>query len=168
MQLKEIDKTQYRKHLKLVFTCMALALIVISLGGSNLFIYLFSNPENSYFYHNLAGVVAAAAIVAFVLNKYRQHPYMHEVAYVWDLKQQLNLIHRKLRKIEAAVENNDNEAMIIMNFMHRGSRQLYELDDNTITMGDLLRKTQILDERMEAAGVSLSTELFDSEMLERF
>lgn len=168
MQLKEIDKTQYRKHLKRVFTGIALALIIISLGFSNLLIYLISDPENSYFYHNLAGVIAAAVIVAFILNKYRQHPYMHEVVYVWDLKQQLNRIHRKQRKLEAAVENNDKEAMIIINFMHRGSRQLYELDDNTITMDDLLRKTQILDERMEKAGVSLSTELFEEGMLEGF
>ena len=168
MQLKEIDKTQYRKHLKVVFAGIALALVIISLGLSNLLIYLFSNPENAYFFHNLMGVAAAAVVVGLVLNKYRQHPYMLEVVYVWDLKQQLNRIHRKLRKIEAAVENNDKDAMIIMNFMHRGSRQLYELDDNTITMGDLLRKTQILDERMEVAGVSLSTELFDAGMLGQF
>ena len=168
MQLKEIDKTRYRKHLKVVFVSMALALIIITIGTSTLFIQLFSTPEAQHFWHNLAGVAAAAAIVAFVLNKLRHLPYMYEVVYVWDLKQQLNRIHRKLRKIEAAVENKDNDAMIILNFMHRGSKQLYELDDNTITMDDLLRKIQILDERMEAAGLSLSTELFDPEMLKRF
>jgi len=168
MQLKEIDKTRYRKHLKVVFTGIASTLVIITLGVSNLLIYLLSNPEKAYFYHNLASVAVAAVIVAIVLNKFRQHPYMLEVVYVWDLKQQLNRIHRKLRKIEAAVENNDNDAMTIMNFMHRGSKQLYELDDNTITISDLLRKIHVLDERMEAAGLSLSTELFDPEMLKRF
>ena len=168
MQLKEIDKTQYRKHLKMVFAGIASTMVVIALGVSNLLIYLLSNPENAYFYHNLAGVAVAGVVVVIMLNKLRQHPYMLEVVYVWDLKQQLNRIQRKLRKIEAAIENNDKDAMIIMNFMYRGSKQLYELDDNIITMEDLLRKTQILDERMQAAGVSLSTELFDVEMLGRF
>ena len=74
---------------------------------------------------------------------------MVEVVYVWDLKQQLNKIRRKQRKIEAAIENNDKDAMIIMNFMLHGSKQLYELDDNTITMDDLLIKIQVHNERME-------------------
>ncbi|MFC1588837.1 DUF3087 family protein [Pseudomonadota bacterium] len=168
MQLREIDKVRYRKNLRVIFASIAIALLIIAPGISTLFIALFSNPEASYFWHNLAGVAVAAAIVAFVLNKFRQHSYMVEVVYVWDLKQQLNRIYRKQARIKAAVENNDNDAMIIMNFFHRGSKQLYELDDNTITMGDLQRKIQILDERMEAAGLSSSTDSYNPEMLDRF
>jgi len=85
-----------------------------------------------------------------------------------DLKQQLNRIYRKQRKIEAAIENNDKDAMIIMNFMHQGSKQLYELDDNIITMEDLLRKIQIHDKRMEAAGLSSLTDSYKSAMLDQF
>ena len=147
---------------------MAMALMIITVGASTMFISLFSRPEVSHFLHNLAGVATAAAIIIFVLNKYRQHPYMVEVVYVWDLKQQLNRIHRKLRKIEAAVENNENDAMIIMNFMYRGSKQLYELDDNTITMGALISKIRALDQRMQAAGLSLSTDSYNPVMLDRF
>jgi hypothetical protein len=168
MQLREIDKARYRKHLRIVFGGMAAALLIITLATSTLFIYLFSRPEVSHFLHNLAGVVAAAGIVIFVLNRFRQHPYMVEVVYVWDLKQQLNRIQRKLRKIEAAVENNDNDAMKIMNFMYRGSKQLYELDDNTITLGSLTSKISVLDQRMETAGLSLSTDSYDTVMLSRF
>ena len=168
MQLREIDKARYRKHLRMVFAGIVAALLVITLGASTLFIYFFSSPEATHFWHNLAGVIAAAAIVIFVLNKLRQHPFMFEVVYVWDLKQQLNRIYRKQHKIEALVEENDHDAMIIMNFMYRGSKQLYELDDNTITMGVLLSKIRILDKRMEASGLSLSTDLYDPVMLDRF
>ena len=147
---------------------MAVALMIIAVGASTLFIYFFSSPEVSHFSHNLAGVAAAAVIVFIVLNKFRQHPYMFEVVYVWDLKQQLNRIHRKLRKIEAAVENNYNDAMIIMNFMYRGSKQLYELDDNTITMEGLVSKIRVLEQRMEDAGLSLSTDTFNPTMLDQF
>ena len=168
MQLREIDKARYRKHLKVVFAGIAAALMITTVGASTLFIYLFSTPEVSHFSHNMAGVAAAAAIVFIVLNKFRPHPYMFEVVYVWDLKQQLNLIHRKLRKIEAAVGNNDDDAMIIMNFMYRGSKQLYELDDNTITMESLVSKIRVLDQRMEDAGLSLSTDAYNPTMLGRF
>lgn len=168
MTLKEIDKMLYRNHLRVVFAGMALALMVISVASSTLFIYLFSSPEVSHFLHNLAGVAIAAIIVFVVLNKFRQHSYMFEVVYVWDLKQQLNRINRKLRKIEVAVESNDNDAMVIMNFMYRGSKQLYELDDNTITMGSLISKINVLDQHMQDSGLSLSTSAYDPAMLNQF
>ena len=168
MQLREIDKTRYRKHLRLVFAGIAVALLVIALGFSTLVIHFFSSPDVPHFWHNLAGVVFAAVIVAYVLNKLRKHPFMSEVVYVWDLKQQLNRIYRKQRKIEEVLERSDHDAMIIMNYMYRGSKQLYELDDNTITMDDLLIKIQILEKRMQAAGLSLSTDSYNPAMLDGF
>ena len=168
MQLREINKIRYRKHLRMVYAGIVFALLIVAPAISASIISLFSNPEASYLFHNMAGVVIAVTILVFVLNKFRQHPYMFEVVYVWDLKQQLNRIHRKQRKIEAAIENNDKDAMIIMNFMHHGSKQLYELDDNTITMEDFLRKIQIHDKRMEAAGLSSPTDSYNPAMLDRF
>ncbi len=168
MQLKEIDKTRYRKHLNIVFTGIAVALVIITLAISTLYIHLLSNPDESHFFHNLAGLATAAGIVVYVLNKLRTHPFMYEVVYVWDLKQQLNRIHRKQRKIEAAVENNDHDAMVIMNFQYRGSKQLYELDDNTITMQELASKIRLLNKHMKTAGLSLSTDLYKPTILDRF
>ncbi|MFW2440804.1 MAG: DUF3087 domain-containing protein [Arenicellales bacterium] len=168
MQLIEIDKTRYRKHLRVVFAGIVAVLIIIALSTSALLIYLFSDPEASHFMYNLAGVVIAAAFVGFLLTKLRQHPFMFEVVYVWDLKQQLNRIHRKQRKIEAAVDEGDHDAMIIMNYLYRGSKQLYLLDDNTITMEDLTVKIQALDSRLQAAGLSLSTDSYGPSMLGRF
>ncbi len=168
MILKEIEKRLYRNHLRVLFVGMALAMMGISISTSALLIYLFSSPEVTHFLHNLAGVAVAAIIVFVVLNKIRQHPYMLEVVYVWDLKQQLNRINRKLRKIEAAVESNDHDAMVIMNFMYRGSKQLYELDDNTITMESLIEQINVLDQRMQDLGLSLSTSTYDPVMLDQF
>ena len=168
MQLREINKIRYSKHYKIIYAGIAFVLLIIAPATSALFISLFSNPEGSYFFHNLAGLVTGVSIVAIALTKFRHHPYMVEVVYVWDLKQQLNRIHRKQRKIEAAIENNDKDAMIIMNFMLRGSKQLYELDDNTITMEDLLKKIQVHDERMQAAGLNSSTDAYNPAMLKRF
>lgn len=168
MKLREIDKTRYRKHLRIVFAGIAVALLIIALSFSTVIIQLFSTPDVSHFWHNVAGVAVAAVIVAYALNKIRHHPYMAEVVYVWDLKQQLNHVYRKQRKIEAVLENSDHDAMIIMNFMYRGSRQLYLLDDNTITLEDLQIKIQVLDKRMIDAGISTSTDAYSPAMLERF
>lgn len=168
MQLIEIDKTRYRKHLRIVFAAIAVALAVIALGSSTLIINFLSTPDADNFWYNLAGVVLAAIVVAFTLNKLRNHPFMSEVVYVWDLKQQLNRIHRKLNKIEPKIEENSHDAMIIMNYMYRGSKQLYELDDNTITMGTLNSKISVLDSKMKDAGISTSTDTYDPSMLKRF
>jgi hypothetical protein len=168
MQLKEIDKTRYRKHLNVVFAGIVIALVIIGPGSSTLYIYFLSTPEESHFIHNLAGVVTAAGIVVYVLNKLRTHPFMLEVVYVWDLKQQLNRIHRKQRQIEAAVEKDDHDAMIILKFQYRGSKQLYELDDNTITMDSLLSKIRVLDKRIEAAGLNTPINAYQPSMLDKF
>ncbi|MDH5394138.1 MAG: DUF3087 domain-containing protein [Gammaproteobacteria bacterium] len=168
MKLKDIDKVRYRKRLNIVFFSMAAALIVIAQATSALFIYVFSEPEASHFYHIMAAVAAAAAIVVYVVNKYRHHSYMTEVVYVWDLKQQLNKIQRKQRKLLPAIEAGDNDAMVAMNFMYRGSKQLYELDDNTITIEDLVVLISALDLRMKEAGLSLSTDAYTPDMLDRF
>ena len=103
-----------------------------------------------------------------VLQRFRQHSFMHEVVYVWDLKQNLNRIYRKQRKVEAKVEEGDQEAMIIMNFQYRGSKQLYELDDNTITMEGLLDKIRVHEQRAEALGMRFSTVAFDPDMLSKY
>ncbi len=168
MQLIEIDKTKYRKHLRIVFAAIAAALAIIALGSSTLIIQLFSTPDVDHFWHNLAGVVLAAIAVAFTLNKLRHQPFMFEVVYVWDLKQQLNRIHRKQKKIEARIEENDHDAMIIMNYMYKGSKQLYELDDNTITMGTLNSKIRTLEKRMEDSGLDTSTDSYEPGMLDHY
>jgi len=168
MQLKEIDKARYSRHLKIVFAGIAIALLVISLAASTLFIRLFSTADAAHFWHNLAGVAVAVTIMVSVMGKLREHPFLYEVVYVWDLKQILNKIHRRQRGIEARVEANDHTAMIALNFQYQGSKQLYQLDDNTITMDELLIKIQHLDKRMDAAGLKITSVSLDPALLEQF
>lgn len=168
MQLTEIDKTRYDRHLKIVFAGIAIALLVISLAASTLFIQLFSTAQAPHFWHNLAGVAVAVIVVVLVMGKIREHPYLTEVVYVWDLKQLLNKIQRKQRAIEVRVEANDRTAMIILNFQYQGSKQLYQLDNNTITMDDLLIKIQHLDKRMDAAGLNITSVNLEPALIEQF
>lgn len=168
MQLIEIDKSRYRKHLRIVFIATALVLLALTLAVSTLIIQLFGVEGESHFWFNLLGVAIAAATVVFILMKLRHHAFMEEVVYVWDLKQILNKIYRKQKKIEEKMDAGNQQAMIVMNFQYRGSKQLYLLDDNTITLTELNSKIAQLDKRLLAAGLSLSTDTFDIAMLGSF
>jgi len=168
MKLRTIDKNRYSKHYKMVFGAIVLALIVISLSTSALLIRAFSTPDASNFVLNLAGVVVAALLVSYGVYRFRHHPFMDEVVYVWNLKQQLNRIYRKQRKIEPLIDEQNLDAMVIMNYFYQGSKQLYELDDNTITLENLAIKFNHLNDRLEQTGLKLSTDEYDSGMLDRF
>ena len=168
MKLRPIDKNRYRKHYRIVFAAIVIALITISLVCSTLLISWLSSPDESHFSLNLAGVVVAVLLVAYTVYRFRDHPFMDEVVYVWNLKKQLNLIYRKQHKIEPLIDDNNVDAMVIMNYMYQGSKQLYELDDNTITLDDLALKTRHLNTKLEEKGLKLTTDDFDSRLLAQF
>ena len=168
MSLRQIDKNRYSRHYKIVFAAIVAALIAISIGSSALMIRWFGNPDQSNFMLNLLGVVIAAVVVSYALYRLRRHPFMDEVVYVWMLKQRLNQIYRKQRRIEPLIDENDLDAMVIMNYLYQGSKQLYELDDNTITMDELALRINHLQAQLDEAGVTVTTDQYDPSMLERF
>lgn len=168
MRLKEINKERYSKHYKQTMVGVVIVLAVIALAVSTLLIQLLGNGDGSHFWFNVAGVVCGGVVVLMLLRRYRHHEYMHEMAYVWDLKQMLNKIYRKQKKIKAAMEEGDRDAMIIMNWSYNGSEQLYNLDNNTITMEDLHESMRELQQVMDKYGVSVSNDDFRPEMLDKF
>ena len=168
MKLRQIDKNRYRKHYKIVFAAIVIELIAISLVSSTLLINWLSSPDESHFILNLAGVVVAGLLALYAVYRFRDHPFMDEVVYVWNLKKQLNLINRKQHKIEPLIENNNVDAMVIMNYMYQGSKQLYELDDNTITLGDLAIKSRHLNTKLEEKELKVTTDDYYSGLLGQF
>jgi len=168
MKLRPIDKNRYRKHYKIVFAAIVIELTAISLGCSALLISWLSSPDESHFTLNLAGFVVAVLLVAYTVYRFRDHPFLDEVVYVWNLKKQLNHIYRKQHKIEPLIEDNNVDAMVIMNYMYQGSKQLYELDDNTITMSDLAIKIRQLNTKLEENALKLTTDDYHSGLLGQF
>ncbi|NNE63677.1 MAG: DUF3087 family protein, partial [Gammaproteobacteria bacterium] len=57
---------------------------------------------------------------------------------------------------------------VVMNFMHQGSKQLYELDDNTITLNDLAIKISQLNSKLEENGLIITTDDYAPDMLDQF
>lgn len=161
MKLENIDKARYRKHLNQVIVASIIALVCGALGIAQLLIAFFPSQDGTHFHWNLTGVVVTCVAIGAVLKHYKNHPYMTEVSYVWDLKQQLNKITRVTRQLKQAVENGDVEAMQILNYAYAGSRLLWQLDDNTITMEELAIWQAELNAKAEAVNLVLDVEKFD-------
>lgn len=168
MQLLDIDKTRYRKHLNIVIAACIAALIAGSLGFARILIVAFPDPDGSHFHWNLTGVVLTCVIIAAVLKQLQYHPFMYEVNYVWQLKQALNKVTRKMAKVKVAAQQGDVDAMLAMQFSYSGSRQLWQLDDNTLTMEELGIWQAELDVLTKQYQVTLDLARYDSALLDKF
>ncbi|GKW52261.1 DUF3087 domain-containing protein [Pseudoalteromonas sp. B5MOD-1] len=168
MKLIQIDKARYRKHLNQVIIACVIALAVGSLAISQTLIALFPDPSGSHFHWNLLGVVVCSLLVGFVLNKYRNHDYMTEIVYVWELKKALNKITRKMPKLKAAGREGNADALLAIHYSYAGSRLLWQLDDNTITMDELAIKQAELDSVADKYNLSLDAERYDESILKQF
>ncbi|MBQ4833884.1 DUF3087 domain-containing protein [Pseudoalteromonas sp. MMG010] len=168
MQLIQIDKARYRKHLNRVIAGCAAGLAVGSLAISQTFILLFPDESGSHFHWNLTGVVISSLAIAWLLNKYRHHDFMTEVVYVWELKQALNKITRKMPKLKAAGREGHADALLAIHYSYAGSRLLWQLDDNTITLDDLAIKQTELDSVASKYNLTLNADDYNDNILKQF
>jgi len=156
MEIKQINKDIYKKKVNLVIGGFVALLAISSLAFSTLLIVLFGNtevvPEQSTgnFHWNLIGVVLAVATSLSLLNHIKTRPYMEEVLYVWKLKQLHNKIFRKLKSIKAAASNDDVKALTTLKFYYTTQQQVFELDNNTLTMNSVNKELEAI-EQIEAA-----------------
>jgi hypothetical protein len=167
MQLQHVNKARYRKHLNIVIVTSIAVFATGSLGLAQLLVTWFPDPDGRHFHWNLLGVLISAITVGSVLASLKSHPFMTEVTYVWELKQTLNKITRKMRKLEAAAEQGDERAMQAMQFSYSGSRLLWELDDNTLVMDDLAVAQAKLDALAAQHNVTLDPDAFSLDTLKR-
>ncbi|WP_229833484.1 DUF3087 family protein [Alishewanella longhuensis] len=163
-----IDKTLYRQRLNRITVASILALIIVSLSSSTLLIALLSDGTGSNFWLNFSGVAMGCLIVGYTLKRLKQHPYFSEVAYIWDLKHELNLIQRKRKAIDAAAAQNDINALIIQAFSFKASKLVWQLDDNTLMMSELTIADNKLQQQIAAAGLTLDATDYERDLLARF
>jgi|TARA_R110001583_G_scaffold46863_2_gene146809 hypothetical protein len=157
MKLQTIDKVLYRKRLNIVLITSIAVLLIISLGVSNILIALFgSGVDGDNFWWNVAGVVAGAFVIAGLLKLVATKPFMAEINYVRSLKREMNRIYRSSKKLNIALEANDKNALIISYFNLQASKQVYQLDNNTLTMDELDEKIRLLDEKIDTLELSIS------------
>ena len=168
MQLIEINKTRYRRHLNRVIVGCVGGLAIESLAISQTLIGIFPDESGSHFHWNLLGVVIASVTIAYLLSKYRAHDFMSEVVYVWELKQALNKINRKMGKLKAAGREGNAKALLAIHYSYAGSRQLWQLDDNTIIMDELVIDQAKLDSLAAQYNLTLNVDDYDERILKQF
>jgi len=168
MQLELINKQRYRRHLNIVIGACITILVIGSLGIAQLLILLFPDPSGSHFHWNLLGVVTTCLLLVYLLLKFKSHDFMIEVAYVWDLKQSLNKITRVMRKLELAADQGDQNAMNALQFSYDGSRQLWVLDDNVLTLKSLDHSQKELDQLAIKYDFLLDANSYHSDLLKAF
>ncbi|WP_333796527.1 DUF3087 family protein [Rheinheimera sp.] len=168
MQIKDINKDTYRSHLNVIIVAAIAVFAALGVGLSSLLIHYFGGPQGDNFIWNLLGVSIGGFIAAACLKKLKHTPYFYEVAYVWDLKQELNLINRKLTHLKQACNSGNVDAMIIMLYNYHGSRQLWQLDDNVLNLQELELELIQLEDKIRQTGLKLDPGQYQRSLLDKF
>lgn len=168
MKLQDVNKARYRKHLNIVIAALIISLMILGVGFGQVLIALLSDGQGNNFIYNITGVVTAALLCGKVVYSVKGHDFMVEVYYVWQLKQGLNAIYRKLKKIEAARDEGDINALIVLNYYYAGSEQLLNLDDNTITMDSLNKNKDTLQSLIASKNLNVSVDDYSADLLAGF
>lgn len=165
MQLMNIDKALYRKHLNIVIVGFISTLLVLALIFGQLLIMGFGQAEVSNFRYNLLGVVLSLLACMAILHTIKTSEFFKEIYYVWQIKQIQNLIYRKLKKIKAAAKGAEQEALIILTFYYQSQQQVYQLDDNTLTIEKVNKDLADIQEIIANKDMTINADQFDKKLL---
>jgi len=168
MQLINIDKVRYRKHLNIVIVSFIATLLVLALIFAQLLIISFGQEEVNNFRYNLLGVVLSLLACMAALHTLRTSDYFKEIYYVWQIKQIQNLIYRKLKKVKKAAKDSNEEALIILTFYYKSQQQVYQLDDNTLTISKVNKALTDLEEVIDNKDLTINVDQFDKKMITSF
>ena len=174
MKINDINKKVYRKHLNQIILGFIATLLCLSLLFSSVLIYFWGvsaeqiiNGESN-FRLNLVGVILALISCSVILYNIRTSDFFKEVYYVWQMKQVQNLIYRKLGKITLAAKNDEVNALIILHYYYESLIHIYQLDDNTITLNELVKKQQALQQQIEDKQLTISSCQFNKSLLKTY
>ena len=120
------------------------------------------------FRYNLLGVILALLACGAILHSLKDSRYFYEIYYVWQLKQLQNLIYRRLAKIKQAAANGDGDALVVLDFYYAGLKQVYLLDDNTLTLGKLEQDIAQLNQLADEHGIRLEAGQFNESVIKKF
>jgi len=187
MKLKDIDKQTYRSRLNQVIVVFIITLAILAVTFGAILIALFTDPlavdnvtissvnaavesagESSNFKYNFLGVVLALLACGAILQKLKDKPFFDEIYYIWQLKQIQNTIYRRLKKIKKASLDGDENALIVLKFYYASLKQLYILDDNTITMSTLMSEISKLDTLISESDKEIHVDQFTQVMLSSY
>ncbi|MEZ8426513.1 DUF3087 family protein [Vibrio cyclitrophicus] len=174
MKLQKINKEEYRKKMNLLLVSLVGSLALFAIVFGSILIELFgsagsiSGEATGNFHLNVLGVILSVALNAFIASRVKGHDYFKEALYVWNLKQTHNQIYRKLKRIQPKAEQGDREALTILYFYYTTQKQVYDLDNNTLTIKTVQQSLDNILELSEKWSIELDIEAFSKDLIVKF
>ncbi|MEZ8605185.1 DUF3087 family protein [Vibrio splendidus] len=174
MKLQKINKEEYRKKMNLLLVSLVGSLALFAIVFGSILIELFGSvgsvtgEATGNFHLNVLGVILSVALNAFIASRVKGHDYFKEALYVWNLKQIHNQIYRKLKRIQPKAEQGDREALTILYFYYTTQKQVYDLDNNTLTIKTVQQSLDNIVELSEKWSIELDIETFSKDLVAKF
>ena len=174
MKLQKINKEEYRKKMNLLLVSLVGSLALFAIVFGTILIELFGSATSitgestGNFHLNVLGVILSVALNAFIASRVKGHEYFKEALYVWNLKQTHNQIYRKLKRIQPKAEQGDREALTILYFYYITQKQVYDLDNNTLTIKTVQQSLDNIVELSEKWSIELDIEAFSKDLVAKF
>ncbi|MEZ8495046.1 DUF3087 family protein [Vibrio splendidus] len=174
MRLQKINKEEYRKKMNLLLVSLVGSLALFAIVFGSILIELFGSvgsvtgEATGNFHLNVLGVILSVALNAFIASRVKGHDYFKEALYVWNLKQTHNQIYRKLKRIQPKAEQGDREALTILYFYYTTQKQVYDLDNNTLTIKTVQQSLDNIVELSEKWSIELDIEAFSKDLVAKF
>ncbi|MEZ9746949.1 DUF3087 family protein [Vibrio splendidus] len=174
MKLQKINKEEYRKKMNLLLVSLVGSLALFAIVFGSILIELFGSAgsvtgeSTGNFHLNVLGVILSVALNAFIASRVKGHDYFKEALYVWNVKQIHNQIYRKLKRIQPKAEQGDREALTILYFYYTTQKQVYDLDNNTLTIKTVQQSLDNIVELSEKWSIELDIEAFSKDLVAKF
>ncbi|WP_052880361.1 DUF3087 family protein [Vibrio coralliirubri] len=174
MKLQKINKEEYRKKMNLLLVSLVGSLAVFAIVFGTILIDLFGSGQSiagestGNFHLNVLGVILSVALNAFIASRVKGHDYFKEALYVWNLKQIHNQIYRKLKRIQPKAEQGDRDALTILYFYYTTQKQVYDLDNNTLTIKTVQQSLDNIVELSDKWSIELDIEAFSKDLVAKF
>ncbi|MEZ9310843.1 DUF3087 family protein [Vibrio sp. F13] len=174
MKLQKINKEEYRKKMNLLLVSLVGSLALFAIVFGTILIELFGSATSitgestGNFHLNVLGVILSVALNAFIASRVKGHEYFKEALYVWNLKQIHNQIYRKLKRIQPKAEQGDRDALTILYFYYTTQKQVYDLDNNTLTIKTVQQSLDNILEVSEKWSIELDIEAFSKDLIAKF
>ena len=174
MKLQKINEEEYRKKMNLLLVSLVGSLALFAIVFGSILIELFGSAGSvtreatGNFHLNVLGVILSVALNALIASRVKGHDYFKEALYVWNLKQIHNQIYRKLKRIQPKAEQGDREALSILYFYYTTQKQVYDLDNNTLTIKTVQKSLDNIVELSEKWSIELDIDTFSKDLVAKF
>ena len=174
MKLQKINKEEYRKKMNLLLVSLVGSLALFAIVFGTILIELFGSATSitgestGNFHLNVLGVILSVALNAFIASRAKGHEYFKEALYVWNLKQIHNQIYRKLKRIQPKAEQGDRDALTILYFYYTTQKQVYDLDNNTLTIKTVQQSLDNIVELSDKWSIELDIEVFSKDLVAKY